>query len=293
MVDKCRCAGLCVSVKYGLVIILSGSSVMRRVKLDLYSLRDGSFIRNVQTTPSDHSVSYLALCICPGEASVLVGCRASHSYVVEVDITNTAIDPTIRFIGREDELAKLVGMDCNADVVVVADCFTSARFRRGFFSGINVFLWTDGTLITRFMGGHGMFPRAVRMLRNARQFMVADGYNHRLCVFDNFSGELVKTRVCVDNMDPTDVIEMPDRDSLLVGFSLTTSDLFEVVRGSDQSRQMIAIPQFRNWHHLASVPDIGMVVVAKQPHSHDIITLIGVTSSLRRAWLCCCVVSCK
>ncbi len=284
MSDIRECAGLCVSKKYSLVI----TSSRPFVKLDLHSLLDGSFIRSVL---SADPVTCQALCICPGEGSVLIACRGvTSSYVAEVDITNAAIDPTIRFIGREDGLRAPVSMDCNSDVIVVAEYLPSNRY--WCWSRINVFSWTDGRLIARCAEGHGvMFPCTVHMLRNARQFMVADNLNHRLYVFDNFSGELVKGLVCLK--EPKDVLEMPDRDSLLVGFQSSLPDMFEMVPGGGRPCCIIFVPQFRNWHHLASVPDIGMVVVAKQPYSHDIITLIGVTSSLRRAWLRCSAVSCK
>jgi hypothetical protein len=163
---------MCVSLKHGLVLRPN----MGTQKLDMYSLVDGTLVRSVSTNTSafvNYYVIYSGLCVSADGDSVLL-CADSLSYIKELRVADGY---RVRTIGQ-GLLQKAQSVDCNADVIVVAE----------YDHHICVLSWVDGSMRSRFGSfGHGpgslKFPAHVQLVGDGNQIVVADEYNHRLCVF--------------------------------------------------------------------------------------------------------------
>jgi hypothetical protein len=177
---KC-CHGIymCVSMKHGLVIVPD----MNTMKLEMYSLVDGSLVRSVGgrgIEKGKFNCTGGGLCVSPDEDSVLVAEYYSNR-VQEVSIVDGS---WVRFVG-EGVLNKPQFVDCNAEVIVVSD----ARCR------ICVFSWADGNKLSHF--GDEIpkkldFAGGVRLLADGSGIVVSHQSDHCLCVF-TLTGDFVRT----------------------------------------------------------------------------------------------------
>ena len=173
--------GICVAVKHGLIIV----SDDRKKQLHMHSLADGSLVRSVGSEGNgkgQFNFYYGGLCVSPDGDSVLVAEDMYNRRVQEVRIMDGS---WVRFVGigvlKEPQYA-----DCNADVIAVSESSNHC---------ISVLSWTDGSVRARFGSlGSGPrqldFPCGIRLLADGSGVVVADYWNHRLCVFA-LSGEFV------------------------------------------------------------------------------------------------------
>jgi hypothetical protein len=150
----------------------------------MYSLIDGTLIRSTGSKGSGKGQFDFrngGLCVSPDGDSVLVA-EFHNRRVQEVRIVDGS---WVRFIGI-GVLKKPEYVDCNADVIAVSET-TKNR--------ISVLSWADGSVRARF-GSDGSgpdqmrYPKCVRLLADGSGVVVADYWNHRLCVF-TVSGEFV------------------------------------------------------------------------------------------------------
>jgi hypothetical protein len=164
--------GMCVAVKHGLFIVSDGQTKQLR----MYSLTDGSLVRTIGgrgNGKGQFNFQDGGLCVSPDGDSVLVA-EYGNKRVQQV---RTADGSWVRFVG-EGVLKEPQYVDCNADVIAVSE----ACHR------IGVFLWADGSMRAQF-GSYGsgpgqlIWPTGVRLLADGSGLVVADSWNHRLCVF--------------------------------------------------------------------------------------------------------------
>ncbi len=253
--------GLCVSLKYGLVVV----SDINSSQLHVYLLGDGSLVRTIGSHGSGKGqfhFSFGGLCTSPGGDSVLVA-ECNNDRVQEVRILET--DDTSRCI-------RLVGVgvlrwpeyvDCNADFIVVSG---------GCYRMMSVLSWRTGDCVSQFGrygggGGPGQLirPCGVRLLVGCptTRLVVADSGNHRLCVF-RLSGEFVGALESTGR-----VLNIPC-DVLVEGgsFVFVNFGTDNVVKMSSAGEVVgvyggTTIPGERGFNEpisLAALPDGGMVI---------------------------------
>ncbi len=249
---------MCVSLKHGLVIL----SDYRTQHLWMYSLADGSLVRSIGSYGNGKGQFHFnlgGLCITPDGDSVLVAER-NNDRVQEVGIVGAGCPhPWIRFVG-EDVLNLPQFVDCNDEVIAVSeDCHR-----------ISVFSWGAGGLISQF-GSQGSgpgqlcYPHGVRLLVGCptTQLIVADMYNHRLCVF-RLNGEFVRAMGSKDQglCNTRDVLECND------GFVVANTGVYNLVKMSSDGKcldvfeESMLLRDAKSKHPtaLAALPDGGLVV---------------------------------
>ncbi len=198
--------GICVAVPHGLAVVTD----TKTQQLLMYSLIDGTRIRSIGSQgggKGQFNFDYGGLCVSPDGDSVLVA-EFDNRRVQEVRIVDGS---WVRFIGI-GVLKKPQFVDCNDRVIVVSE----ACHR------ISVLSWADDSLWARFGSvgsGPGRLngPRGIRLLADGSEMVVADYWNHRLCVF-TLSGEFV---AAVGSKEqgfsfPFDVLECPLDGSFIV-----------------------------------------------------------------------------
>jgi hypothetical protein len=203
----CGGYGICVAVKHGLIIV----SAEQTKQLRMYSLSDGSLVRTIGGRgrgKGQFDFFFGGLCVSPDGDSVLVADK-NNSRVQQVRIVDGS---WVRFVG-EGVLDKPQYVDCNADVIAVSE---SPCHR------ISVLSWADGSVRARF-GGYGggpgqlQHPRGVRLLADGSGLVVADSWNHQLCVFTLSGGFVAAVGNKEQGMNsPLDVLECVSDGSFIV-----------------------------------------------------------------------------
>jgi hypothetical protein len=163
--------GLCVAWRHGLVIVSDDHTG----QLYMYSLTDGSLVRNIGGKGKGKGQFHFCaggLCVTPDGDGVVVA-EAHNNRLQQVQVADGL---WVRFIG-EDVLKQPEHVDCNADAIVVSE----ACHR------ISVFSWADGSMRAQF-GSYGnrqgqLYGPCARLLADGDGVVVADCFNHRLCVF--------------------------------------------------------------------------------------------------------------
>lgn len=275
----CYCgSGICVSLKYGLVIVCS---IVTRIKLQLYSLVDGSLIRAIDNCGSNDGRNtyggHAGLCMSPDGDNVLVAVQLGH----RVEQIRIAYKPGswVRFLG-ESVLVRPQYVDCNKDVVVVSE----ERHR------ISVLSWVDGSLMARF-GGRGSGPGQlsspgdIRLLARGGGVVVADSGNNRLCVF-TLSGEFVTT---IGSREqglncPIGVIECVAKDKFVVA-NYGSQGVVEFSRDGTKFSLLGQKGEFNRVRALATLPNGGMVIMKCMGTCFQVFRV----HQLRRQWVIACV----
>jgi hypothetical protein len=242
---------MCVALKHRLVIFNSPDK-----QLHLHSLANGSLVRRVGSMGSSKGQFNFflgGLCVSPDGDSVLVA-EFHNDRVQQVRIVDGS---WVRFVG-EGVLEKPQCVDCNADVIAVSEW---ACHR------ITVLSWTDGSVRARF-GSYGSGPGQLswpcaRLLADGSGVVVADHFNHRLCVF-TLSGEFVAAVGSGEHglHFPRDVLDCASDGSFIVaneGNNLVKLSRHGVklgVYGVTSSGD----GEFAHSPELAALPDGGMVI---------------------------------
>jgi hypothetical protein len=265
-------------------------NIVTRIKLQLYSLADGSLIRTIDNCGSDDGRTAVGgragLCMSPDGDNVLVAVEYGH----RVEQIRIAYKPGswVRFLG-EGVLRFPQYVDCNSAVVVVSE----EKHR------IRVLSWVDGSLRAQFGSkgsgpGQLFHPRGIRLLAHGGGVVAADSGNNRLCVF-TLSGEFVTT---VGSRQqglncPIDVLEFVAEDKFVVAnYGSASDNAHEVVEFSRDGAKFSFFGQKGEFHcigALATLPNGGMVVMK----------CIGTCFSvfrghqLRRQWVIACVVAAR
>jgi hypothetical protein len=256
---KAACArgvGMCVALKHGLVIV-SDSSTWDTRALHMHSLADGSLVRRIGSAGSGEgqfSFNYGGLCVSPDGDSVLVA-ECYNNRVQQVRIVDGS---WVRFVG-EGVLREPQYVDCNADVIAVSEnCHR-----------ISVLSWADGSVRAQLgSGGSGpgqlFYPCGVRLLADGSGVVVADCYNHRLCVFA-LRGEFVAAVGSEEQglNNPYDVLECASDGSFIVANWLG-NNLVKLSRDGANIGVYGKLGggngEFNYPTALAALPDGGMVV---------------------------------
>ncbi len=169
----CGGYGICVALKHGLIIVSDNETK----QLHMHSLTDGSLVRTIGGRgrgKGQFDFGYGGLCVSPDGGSVLVA-EWGNNRVQQVRVVDGS---WVRFVGEDVLKQPTEHVDCNADAIVVSE----ACHR------ISVFSWADGSVRARF-GSYGsgpgqlIWPTGVRLLADGGGVVVADYFNHRLCVF--------------------------------------------------------------------------------------------------------------
>ncbi len=196
-------AHICVLAKHGLVIVPASFVGNDRLdgRLHMYALADGSWVRSIGSWGRDRGQFRFfdgGLCVSPDGDSVLVA-ESKNNRVQQVRIVDGS---WVRFVG-DGVLDMPRYVDCNTDFIAVSEhCHR-----------ISVLFWADGGVRAQFgKFGSGLgdlnCPNGLRMLTDGSGLVVADGGNHRLCVF-TLSGEV--KRAVVSRVQgwfrPLDVLE--------------------------------------------------------------------------------------
>jgi hypothetical protein len=281
--------GMCVSLAHG-VIIVSEFDTYGGHLLHVYSLLDGSLVRTMGVKGSGKGEFHYdsgGLCVGPDGDSVLVA-EKDNDRVQQVWIADGS---WARFVGQ-GVLKKPQFVDCNTDAVVVSeDCLR-----------ISVFSWADGSVRAQF--GNDMaqldYTFGIRLLADGSGFVVADYYNHRVCVF-TFGGELVATLgdkrkgkekgLCL----PHDVMECAADGGFLVA-NLGGNELVKFSRDgakvASYNKKTSGIYEFDSPFALAALPDDGVVV---RGYARDCIDAYAGRiqvfrgRGLRKTWVTACV----
>ncbi len=264
---------MCVALKHGLVVLPNPETH----RLDMYSLTNGSLVRSIGNQGSGEGQfwTFGGVCVSPDGDSLLVA-EFGNNRIQQVWLVDGS---WARFVGK-DVLRFPQYVDCNSDVIVVSEEK----------HGISVLSWVDGSLRAQF-GSRGsgpgqlLCPSGIRLLACGSEMVVADCYNHRLCVF-TLSGEFVET---VGNKThhltrPFDVLECASDGSFIVA----TWDSHKLVHLSRDGAEVGAYGngEFSAPTALAALPDGGMVVREFFGSRFQIFHGLG----LRKTWISACVI---
>jgi hypothetical protein len=273
--------GMCVSLKHGLIVI-SECVASGGFRLDMHSLLDGSLVRSIGSKGNgtgQFTFLFGGLCVSPDGDSVLVAERFNNR-VQQVKIADGS---WVRFVGV-GILKYPDFVDCNADVIAVSETSLNC---------ISVLSWADDSVLARF-GGYGWglgdlwYPLGLRLLCDGNELVVADSFNHRLCLF-TVTGELVSTFANENAglLDPCDVIEYGADGGFITAIKARMK-LAHVSRAGEvtdvlDSTVSSAI-QLDDPLALAALPDGGLVVrTRKRLHVFN-----GL--NVRLSWITACAV---
>jgi hypothetical protein len=225
----CGGYGICVALKHGLIIV----SDNKTKQLHMYSLTDGSLVRTIGGRgrgKGQFDFGYGGLCVSPDGDSVLVA-EWGNNRVQEVRIVDGA---WVRFVG-EDVLKQLEDVDCNIDIIAVSEnCYR-----------ISVLSWADGSVRARF-GSYGSgpgqldLPCGIRLLADGSGVVVADSWNHRLCVF-TLSGGFVAAVGSEETglYYPYDVLECACADGSFIVASSGSNNVVKFRRDGSKAEAIV------------------------------------------------------
>jgi DNA-binding beta-propeller fold protein YncE len=253
------------------------------MQLHMYSLADGSRVRRVGNKGSgkgQFDFNCGGLCVSPDGDSVLVA-DYYNNRVQQVLIVDGS---WVRFAG-EGVLDRPQFVDCNAAVIAVSE----SPWHR-----ISVLSWADGSMRTQFGtegSGPGQlnWPRGVRLLADGSGIVVADGYNHRLCVF-TLSGEFVAAVGSREQgfNDPFDVVECASDGGFIVA-SWGHHNLIKLSRDGakveEYGKRGSGNGEFNLPTALAALPDGGLVVGERDGARFQVFRGL----ELRKTWVTVCV----
>ncbi len=267
--------GMCVALKHRLIIVSDDYTK----QLHMYSLDDGSLVRSIGSRGSGKGQFNFGgggLCVSPDGDSVLVA-ESDNNRVQQVRIVDGS---WVRFVG-EGVLSQPEFVDCNADVIAVSE----------WCHRISVFSWADGSVRAQFgSGGSGpgqLNGPCARLLADGSTVVVADCFNHRLCVFA-LSGEFVAVMGSREQglNGPLDVLECASDGSFIVA-NFGSDNLVKVCRAGEvldtHSKCGKDEEEFNGPTALAALPGGGLVIRdgAKVHVFHDL--------ALRATWVFACV----
>jgi hypothetical protein len=202
--------GMCVAFRHGLCICTDYDGT----GLSMYSLSDGRLVR---TATIPHMNVHMP-CMTPDETRiVLIESHVDQCLCVGVSDWSFPGFERRRVLidGYADH--ELCAVDCNAAVVVVADC---AHF-------LTVLSWVDARVLARFGGygtGVGKFKNvlSLKLLADGTGVLVPDLHNHRLCVF-TLDGTCVATYKHETLMWPSAVVECAGAQDTLLQVTTVTN----------------------------------------------------------------------
>ena len=170
--------GMALDAARGLVVV---SPFIADYKLYVYSLADGSLVRSFGGQGSGKGQlnwSVGGLCMTP--RGTLLVAESSNNRLQEVKIDEVGLfgGRHVRFVG-EGLLEEPNYVTCSESVIAVSE---SSQHR------VTLLSWVDGSLLARFGSkgsGDGQldWPRGLRLLSDGSGVVVADQWNHRLCIF--------------------------------------------------------------------------------------------------------------
>ncbi len=245
---------MCVLVKRGLVVMKHKHTRM----LEIYLLRDGSFVRSV----GHHHVGFGGLCAIPDGDGVLVA-DPDNDCVQEVTVVDPRKCPWTRFIGH-GVLRGPHAVHCNAHAIAVSEYWQNR---------VTVLSWHSGCLVSRITHHSSPAqlrnPTGVHILDDSSRVIVSDSHNDRLCMF-TLGGELVAS---------VNGVHIPDDVSEQRGGFLIRNMVGQLTMIWRDGRKIANYSTSGRVRGLATLPDGG---VATQCYN-ELVVFYGL--DLRMAWL--------
>ncbi len=263
------------AAKHGVLLVPN----METKQVDMHSLVDGSLVRKISNkgyATGQLNYACSGLCISPDGDSVLVVTEFTDC-VHEIRIVDGS---WVRGIGKG--VLKLPQcVDCNTAAIAISE---SSCHR------ISILSWTDGSVLAQF-GSRGSgpgqlnWPCGIRLLDDGSGVVVADHWNHRLCVF-TLRGKFVEA---VGSKEqglnyPIDVLQRASDQAFLVA-NCGASILVEIRHGTGGRVYCKGgVGEFIALTALAALPNGGVLVPDTTQRLQQLLCY-----RIRLVWMSACV----